>query len=348
MGRRRKSGFDLPPRLYKRRASYWYTPRGGKPINLGKDLNAAKRLWAEMEDPAYERGSLSALLDWYLGEIAPRKAPRTYRDNQIEAERLKKALGHIPFRELRPHHVATYRDERAKAAPIRANREKALLSHVYTKAMERGWVDQNPCIGVKRNTEAKRARYIDDAEYHKVFELASEPLRNLMTLIYRTAQRLEDILKAGPANIDRIYDSGQYVRVLKFRQGKTGKEVKVQVVGDIAKLVDAHLSKKVVPQTFVHGRAGKPYTPQGIGAMFRRLVEKAGLKDFGPYDLKGKAATDMYRQGDSLERIQELLGHTSVTTTERYIKARFSESVRPNLTELRPPESASAGGNGLP
>jgi integrase len=213
--------------------------------------------------------------------------------------------------------------------------------------MERGWVDQNPCIGVKRNTEAKRARYIDDAEYHKVFELASEPLRNLMTLIYRTAQRLEDILKAGPANIDRIYDSGQSVRVLKFRQGKTGKEVNVQVVGDIAKLVDAHLSRKVVPQTFVHGRAGKPYTPQGIGAMFRRLVEKAGLKDFGPYDLKGKAATDMYRRGVPLEEIQHLLGHTSITTTERYIKARLAESVRPNLTELRPPESASASGSGL-
>ena len=82
--------------------------------------------------------------------------------------------------------------------------------------------------------------------------------------------------------------------------------------------------------------------------MFRRVVEKAGLKDFGPYDLKGKAATDMYRQRDSLERIQELLGHTSVTTTERYIKARFSESVRPNMTELPPREAVSAGGVGSP
>jgi hypothetical protein len=144
MGRRRKSRFDLPPRLYEHHGSYWYRPRYGKPINLGKDLATAKRKWAELEDPACEKGSLDSLIDWYLAEVAPMKAPRTFSDNKKEAVYLKKGLGHIPFRELRPHHIATYRDARAKDAPVRANREKALLSHVFTKAMERGWVKGTP------------------------------------------------------------------------------------------------------------------------------------------------------------------------------------------------------------
>jgi hypothetical protein len=53
----------------------------------------------------------------------------------------------------------------------------------------------------------------------------------------------------------------------------------------------------VVHQTFVQRGDGKRYTYDGISCMFRRYVKKCGLKDFGLYDLKGKAATDMYRAG---------------------------------------------------
>lgn len=334
MGRKRLSRFDLPPRLYEHHGSYWYRPRYGKPINLGKDLATAKRRWAELEDPAAEKGSLESLIDWYLAEVAPTKAPRTFADNKTEAAYLKKGLGHIPFRELRPHHVATYRDARAKDAPVRANREKALLSHIYTKAIERGWVDVNPCAGVKRNTERKRERYIEDDEFWAVYELAETSVKRLMMLIYRTAQRPEDLLKCGPSHIKRIKSGDQEIRVLRFTQGKTGATVDVRIEGDLAKLVDECLCSKIVHPFFVHTRQGKRYSYDGISAMFKRYVAKAELKDFGIYDLKGKAATDMYRAGVPLERIQHLLGHTSITTTERYIKARLPDLVEPNNVTL--------------
>jgi hypothetical protein len=59
-------------------------------------------------------------------------------------------------------------------------------------------------------------------------------------------------------------------------------------------------------------------------------VKKCGLKDFGLNDLKGKAATDMYRAGVPLEQIQHLLGHSSIKTTEIYIKARLPDLVDPS------------------
>jgi site-specific recombinase XerD len=143
-----------------------------------------------------------------------------------------------------------------------------------------------------------------------------------MTLIYRTCQRPEDLLKAGISNIKKVEHVGREVRLLRVGQGKTGKTVDIVLAGDLENLVDEHPAAKTVWPTFVHTRAGKRYTYSGIAAMFRRYVKKTGLTDFGLYDIKGKGATDVYRAGVSLERVQRLLGHDSVTTTEIYIKAR--------------------------
>lgn len=336
MGRHRKnfSKNDLPPRVYMHHGAYRYVPRAGSPISLGRDYGEAMRKWATIVKPATELGTVSSLLDWYLVNIAPNKAPRTYQDNIKEAENLKKGLGHIPYTQLKPHHVATYRDARGLEAPVRANREKALLSHVFSKAMEKGMVDFNPCSGVRRNTEKARERMIEDREYQEVYALAEPSIKRMMTLIYRTCQRPEDLLKASISNIKKVEHEGREVRVLRISQGKTGKTVDIVLAGDLEKLVDEHLRQNPVWPTFVHTRAGKKYTYSGIAGMFRRYVRKADLKDFGMYDIKGKGATDMYRSGVPLERIQHLLGHDSITTTEIYIKARLPDVAMPNMREI--------------
>ncbi|MBY0239662.1 MAG: tyrosine-type recombinase/integrase [Burkholderiaceae bacterium] len=120
----------------------------------------------------------------------------------------------------------------------------------------------------------------------------------------------------------------------------------ILLTGDLEKLVDEHLASKTVWPTFVHTRAGKNYTYSGLAAMFRRYVRKAGLSDFGLYDIQGKGATDMYRAGVPLERIQHLLGHDSVTTTEVYIKTRLPDVAMPNMREI-PGGSASVETNAV-
>ena len=75
----------------------------------------------------------------------------------------------------------------------------------------------------------------------------------------------------------------------------------------------------------------KPYTVSGIGAMFRRCCIKSGVADFGLRDLRAKGATAMFRaEPNSIRKIQLLLGHKSVQTTEMYLKGLITEIVRPN------------------
>ena len=195
--------------------------------------------------------------------------------------------------------------------------------------MIQGWSDINPCRGVHRNPEKPRERMIEDHEAAAVYAVAEPSVKRLMTLIYASCQRPEDCLVAGPANLKRVERDGREIRVLRVRQGKTGKTLDIEVMGEMEKLVNECLSEAVVRQTFVHRRDGERYTYDGIAAMFRRYVTKCGLTDFGLYDLKGKAATDMFRAGVPLERVQQLLGHKSVRTTEVYIKARLPDLVQP-------------------
>jgi integrase len=47
-----------------------------------------------------------------------------------------------------------------------------------------------------------------------------------------------------------------------------------------------------------------------------------GVESFGPYDTKGKGATDMWLAGVPITVIQVLCGHASAQTTECYAKSR--------------------------
>ncbi len=198
-----------------------------------------------------------------------------------------------------------------------------------------------------RNAEKPRERMVEDWEFRLVYGYAENSMRRLMDLVYRTCQRPDDLIKAGPANVRTIDLDGRETRVLRVRQGKTGKTVDIVLAGDLERVVDEHMAAPSVWPTFVHTRADKQYTYSGLVAMFRRYVAKAGLTDFGIYDLKGKGATDMYRAGTPVERIQQLLGHESVTTTEIYLKARLPDVAMPNMREMRTetPENIPQAGN---
>ena len=338
VGRRRQSNHNLPPRVYLRRGAYFFASTAGPWTKIGKvgQERAMRAEWAKLYGAPDDTGLMSYWIDLYLEKVAKKKAPRTYKDNLVEAEFLRKVFGKMLPTEIIPADVREYLDTRGETAPVRANREKALLSHMFTWMMGRrdSGVTSNPCRGVTRNREIPRERRITDDEYSKVFELASPPIKRLMRLMYSTAQRPADCLAAGQRNIVTLERGGAQLRALRFTQNKTGHTLDIILSGDLELLAAEAAKDKVSGITFVHKRRGGKFTEDGAAAMFRRYCVKVGVKDFGLRDLRGKSATDMYLAGESLERIQMLLGHDSITTTERYIKARLPDAVMPNTRAI--------------
>lgn len=317
---RRKADHHLPPRMYEKHGSYYYVSRTNKWINLGRDLAIAKRKWAELDGSGPAAAGMAALMDRYLLEVVPTKAARTQQDNREEMQRLRAVFGAMEARDVRPMHVAKYLDLRGKQAPTRANREKALLSHVFTMAMRWGVTDTNPCKGVRRNPERPRERYITDEEYRAVWTQANSTVRGLMDLAYLTAQRIGDLIELRHADITQAG-----VRIV---QNKTGAKLLVRMTPELRAVIDriTRIHPKVRGMTLLCTRTGQPYTYDGISSMFKRAVKAAGVSDFHFHDLRAKALTDARRAGQDAQR---LAGHANETMTARYIKAREVEEVDP-------------------
>ena len=135
------------------------------------------------------------------------------------------------------------------------------------------------------------------------------------------------------------------VRILAFKQGKTGAQLRIALAPELEKLINRATGARPKPDLpLVHTRDDEGYSYSGISAMLHQAIKKVNrerarlgqpdVPSFGFRDLKGKGATDMWRAGVQIERIQLLCGHSDKSTTERYIKARWTETAQPN--EIKP------------
>jgi integrase len=274
------------------------------------------------------------LLDHFTGEVCPSRvrgkqmAERTARDYLQDCIVLKAGLGKIPLGALEPKHVAKFRDARAEAAPAHVRNEMACLSAALSYGVETGYTSRNVAMDVRRPRKHVRERLITDEEYLAVRAAAGASVKLAMVLGLRTLGLPADVLRLGPRNVVR-YEHGR--RTLRFRRGKTNVQVEVEIVGDLEMSLAPFLENPSLHPTFVRREDGKPYTVDGIGAMFRRFCSKVSVSDFGLRDLRAKGATEMFRADpNSIRKIQLLLGHKSVQTTEIYLKGLFTEIVRPN------------------
>lgn len=152
----------LPPRMIKRTRTmksgkvwvgYYYDGRDAegrrKEIPLGTDLDEAREKWAKLERKAVPptTRTVGDLLRRYERDVVPGKGKGTQEQNRKAIRQLAKAFESAPLEALTPHVIAQYRD--ARSAPVRANREIALLSHAFNMAREWGLTDrENPCRGV--------------------------------------------------------------------------------------------------------------------------------------------------------------------------------------------------------
>jgi integrase len=228
-------------------------------------------------------------------------------------------FGPVLIDNIKPHHVRAYLDKRGQSAKARANREKALLSHLFNKAREWGYTDAtNPCQGVKGFTEAGRDRYVTDEEFEAVRSQADPTLRDAMDLALLTGQRPADVLKILRTD---IRDGALFVR-----QNKTGAKRAIELVGQLAEVIERIRSRPRVRVSayLIQDDDGKPLSMLAMRSRFDKARRAAGVS-FQFRDIRAKTASDTGDLGHS----QRLLGHKNREMTESYVRERVGQRVRP-------------------
>ncbi|UZN05299.1 tyrosine recombinase XerC [Cellulomonas sp. S1-8] len=169
--------------------------------------------------------------------------------------------------------------------------------------------------------------------------LAVEPVTRLLDAARESAAGGDPVLLRDWAAVEMLYATG--VRVgelcgadvddldlgeLTLRVvGKGDKERVVPFGRPAARAVDAWLStgrpqlaRAGSPAALLLGRRGGRVDQRQVRTVVHDLASRVGVDDVAPHALRHTAATHLLEGGSDLRTVQEILGHASLSTTQRY------------------------------
>ncbi|MGH9733505.1 MAG: tyrosine recombinase XerC [Candidatus Acidiferrales bacterium] len=247
--------------------------------------------------------------------------------------------------------VSSLYDQSLERASIA--RKLAALRTFFKFCMREGLAKQNPARLVNSPKLPKRVPRVLSAEEMNSFldNLASPPSRHtgskkesqkqreqeklqlkrdraILEMLYGAGLRVSELIGLDEINIDT---HGQMVRVL----GK-GRKERIVPYGEKAKQAlesywpvrDEILARSADPdhEAVFLNRQGRRLTTGSVRHLVKKYARLSNVNwDLHPHSLRHAFATHLLADGADLRAIQELLGHVSLSTTQRYTQATVEQ-----------------------
>jgi len=296
--------------------TYRYRPAGARPINLGTDRLKAIQRVLDMLGMGDNIGMICRLWEQYQETNDWRKLSNGTRTDYAQCSTpLLKVFSETKASEIRATDVARYLRVERKNAPVRANREVALLSNLINLAIERGEAEANPCRQVRRNTEQPRSKAPDPTALATFLEWLSNqgPQRRIIGLAAEYASvagsRKVEFLDIVRPQVDR---KAKVIRTKRAKQrgikrGEIIEEIEITPrLADLLDRIDAlHAAQDRDCLYLFPNRHGSHYTAAGFKAMWGKVMnaalkEKVVAERFTFHDLRAYYATTHKAQRGSL------------------------------------------------
>lgn len=207
---------------------------------------------------------------------------------------------------------------------VTIGRKLSSLRSFFRVAVRRRLVRSSPVSGLRGPKVARRLpSFLGKDDVGRLLDEGAPPAvaceRALFEVIYGAGLRVSEVCAL---DVDDL-SLGASDAVVKVRQGKGRKDRMVPLGSKARKALDAYLPLRtgaVGPDAaalFV-GRRGRRLHPRAVRRLLARRELVTGTPAVSPHALRHSFATHLLGEGADLRAIQEMLGHASLRTTQRY------------------------------
>jgi integrase len=292
--------------------------------------------------------SFSEFAEIYLTRhISLLKSTKTERDRVLfwKREFGTRPLGQITRAELQDWQAR----KRQINKPATVNRIMCRLRHMFNKAVEWELLDKSPMERLKFLPENNaRLRYLSMEECKRLLDACVIPhMRALATLALHTGMRRGEILNLRFDDID--FASGHII----IRDSKNGQPRHIPMDSTVRELLSGYIPTSGSSHVFPSASGGRLSTVQKA---FRNARTRAGMPGLHFHDLRHTFASQWMMSGGDLYVLKEILGHKSITMTQRYahLSPAFKQAMVDRMEQMwakpgeTPVETAASPSEGSP
>ena len=251
---------------------------------------------------------------------------RSWKDDEYKLPVLKTFFHNNALRDITQFSIERFKQTRLttptkhKTARSLAtvSLEMALLSRIFSLAMDFKEVETNPCLTVaKLKLDNQRERYLlpeEEPTLRSVLTGQRSHLADLVPVAIGTGLRKKELLTLQIKHVD-------FVRGLILVTGtKTRKNREVPMNSEVREIMlRLRRSKSVEDYVFINPKTGRCLTD--IKRAFHGACAAAKIQGLVWHDLRATFGTRLGEAGFDAFTIAALMGHSNVRTTQRYVRA---------------------------
>ena len=226
------------------------------------------------------------------------------------------------------NHYITDLKERKGYRNATAARKVASVKSFFGFLAENGIITEDPTESLGTPKVGRSLpKYLSEEEVSRLLDEGYKPGTNegqrdavMMELLYATGLRVGELVSL---NMGDVNTEESYVRCM----GKGSKERIVHLypkaLQELKKYMKTSrpvmLGKRKEEQALFVNHRGERLTRQWVWSVLKNYAQAAGIKSsITPHTLRHSFATHLLQNGASLRHVQELLGHSSISTTQVY------------------------------
>lgn len=250
----------------------------------------------------------------------------------------KKSLKSLDNNDLKAYVQSINKSMSAKSV----SRNISTLKSFYKFLMIEKYVNKSPLTNVV-NPKVKKElpKVLSEEEVIKLLDFQitdNYGYRNkaMLELMYSSGLRVSELINLKMTDVDlelevvRIFGKGSKERIIPL-----GAYASLALKDYITYYRGSLLKKKNSDYLFLNSRGDK-MTRQAFFKILKKIAKEQGIKtEFSPHTLRHSFATHLLKHGADLRSIQELLGHSDVSSTQIYTHIS-NEKLKENYKEAHP------------